>query len=133
MARTMLCESNLPRYFWAEAINTACYISNHILIHLIKKKTSYELWKNRKSNIKYFKVFGSRCFVLNNDKENLEKFDAKSDEGIFLLGNVSQSQLSNVDFCNASVVNVHDLFLLIKVIWFFHHMCLHPFNELSVI
>ena len=26
MARTMLCERNLPRYFWTEAINTACYI-----------------------------------------------------------------------------------------------------------
>ena len=29
---TMLCESNLPRYFWAEAINTACYILNRALI-----------------------------------------------------------------------------------------------------
>ena len=32
MARTMLCESNLPRYFWAEAINTACYTLNRALI-----------------------------------------------------------------------------------------------------
>ena len=32
MVRTMLCESNLPRYFWAEAINTACYILNRTLI-----------------------------------------------------------------------------------------------------
>ena len=32
MARTMLCESNLPRYFWAKVINTACYILNHALI-----------------------------------------------------------------------------------------------------
>jgi len=28
-------------------------------------------------------VFGSKCFILN-DRENLGKFDAKSDEGIFL-------------------------------------------------
>ncbi|GMI97390.1 hypothetical protein HRI_003408300 [Hibiscus trionum] len=28
MARTMLCENNLPKYFWAEATNTACYIVN---------------------------------------------------------------------------------------------------------
>ena len=33
--------------------------------------------------MKYFRVFGSKCYILN-DQENLEKFDAKSDEGIFL-------------------------------------------------
>ena len=33
--------------------------------------------------MKYFRVFGSKCFILN-DRENLGKFDAKSDEGIFL-------------------------------------------------
>ena len=33
--------------------------------------------------MKYFRVFGSKCYILN-DKENPEKFNAKSDEGIFL-------------------------------------------------
>ena len=33
--------------------------------------------------MKYFRVFGSKCFILN-DRENLGKFNAKSDEGIFL-------------------------------------------------
>ena len=37
MTRTMLCESNLLRYFWAEVINTACYILNHTLIRQILK------------------------------------------------------------------------------------------------
>jgi hypothetical protein len=46
-------------------------------------KNLYELWKNRKPNIGYFKNFGCKCFVLN-DRDNLGKFDAKSDEGIFL-------------------------------------------------
>ena len=84
MARTMLCESNLPKYFWAEAINTACYILNRALIRPILKKTPYELWNERKPNIKYFHAFGCKCFIHNNGKNNLGKFDAKSDEGIFL-------------------------------------------------
>ena len=84
MARTMLCEGNLPKYFWAEAINKACYILNRVLIRPILKKTPYELWKGRKPNINYFHVFGCKCFVLNNGKDRLGKFDAKSDEGIFL-------------------------------------------------
>ena len=80
----MLYEDNLSRYFWIEAMNTTSYILNHILTRLIIKKTSYEIWKKRKPNIYYFYVFGYKCFILNNGKENLEKFDAKSDEAIFL-------------------------------------------------
>ncbi|KAH9783400.1 Integrase catalytic domain-containing protein [Citrus sinensis] len=83
MARTMLNENSLPKYFWAEAVNTACYVLNRVLIRHNLNKTPYELWKDRKPNIGYFKVFGCKCFVLNT-KDNLGKFDPKSDVGIFL-------------------------------------------------
>ncbi|KAH9802698.1 hypothetical protein KPL71_001497 [Citrus sinensis] len=83
MARTMLNENSLPKYFWAEAVNTACYVLNRVLIRPNLNKTPYELWKDRKPNIGYFKVFGCKCFVLNT-KDNLGKFDPKSDVGIFL-------------------------------------------------
>ena len=83
MARTMLHENNLPNYFWAEEVNTSCYILNRVLIRPSLDKTSYELWKNEKPNISYVKVFGSKCFILNT-KDNLGKFDAKSNVGIFL-------------------------------------------------
>ena len=33
--------------------------------------------------MKYFRIFGSTCFILK-DKENVGKFDSQSDEGIFL-------------------------------------------------
>lgn len=84
LARTMLNETNLPKYFWADAVSTACYVSNRVLVRPILKKTPYELYKGRKPNISYFHIFGCKCFVLNNGKDNLGKFDAKSDEGIFL-------------------------------------------------
>ena len=57
---------------------------NRALIRPILKKTPYELYKGRKPNISHLHVFGCKCFVLNNGKDNLGKFDAKSDEGIFL-------------------------------------------------
>ena len=47
------------------------------------KKTPYELWRGKKPVVKYFKIFGSDCYILR-DRENLENFDAKSDKGIFL-------------------------------------------------
>ncbi|CAJ2637485.1 unnamed protein product [Trifolium pratense] len=84
LARTMLSDSNLPKYFWADAVSTACYVSNRVIIRPILKKTPYELFKGRKPNISHFHIFGCKCFVLNNDKDNLGKFDEKSDEGIFL-------------------------------------------------
>ena len=84
MGKTLLNDTNLLKYFWAEVVNIACYIMNRTLIRPILKKTPYELYKGRKPNISHLHVFGCKCFVLNNGKDNLGKFDAKSDEGIFL-------------------------------------------------
>ena len=78
-----LNENALPKYFWAEAINTAYYVLNRVLIRPHLNKIPYELWKDRKLNIGYFKVFGCKCFILNT-KDNLEKFDPKSNVDIFL-------------------------------------------------
>ena len=63
-ARTMLDEYKTPDRFWAEAINTACYSINRLYLHQILKKTSYELLTGKKPNISYFRVFGSKCFIL---------------------------------------------------------------------
>ena len=68
MVRTMLCENNLPRYFWAKAIFTACYVVNRAMIKPILKKTPYELWNGRKPNISHLCALGCKCFVLNNNK-----------------------------------------------------------------
>ena len=57
MARIMLCESNLSRYFLMEGNNTACYILNHVLIRPILKKISYELGKEMKPSINIFSYF----------------------------------------------------------------------------
>ena len=48
------------------------------------KETPYELWKSKRPNISYFHPFGTRCYILNNEKEQLAKFDSKSDEEKFL-------------------------------------------------
>ncbi|XP_021721230.1 uncharacterized protein LOC110688773 [Chenopodium quinoa] len=84
MARTMLIASGLPRNFWAEAVNTACYILNRVTIRSIINKTPYELFRGRKPNISHLRAFGCKCFVHNNGKKNLGKFDERSEEAIFL-------------------------------------------------
>ena len=84
MARTKLCENNLPKYFWEEAINTSCYVINRVSIRPMLSKTPYELYKGRKPNISHLRSFGYKCFILNNGKHPIDKMDAKSDETIFM-------------------------------------------------
>ena len=63
-ARVMLHAKNLPYHFWAEAMNTACYILNRVTIRSGTTSTLYEIWKGRKPTVKYFHVFGSKCYIL---------------------------------------------------------------------
>ncbi|KAI9196517.1 hypothetical protein LWI28_024592 [Acer negundo] len=83
MARVMLLSNDVPKNLWAEAVNTACYIRNRVFLRPGSRQTSYELWKGRKPNVNYFHTFGSKCYILN-DCDQVGKFDAKSDEGIFI-------------------------------------------------
>ena len=47
-------------------------------------KTPYELLTGHKPNVKYFRVFGCKCFFLNK-KDRLAKFQSKIIEGIFVV------------------------------------------------
>ena len=60
MARTMLNENNLLKYFWVEAVNT-CYVLNRILLRPILKKTPYELWKNKNPTLAISKSLGANA------------------------------------------------------------------------
>ena len=76
--------SKIKNQFWVEAINIACYTINHCMTRPPLEKTSYELLKGRKTNISHLRVFRCKCFIHNNGKNLPEKFDARSDNGIFL-------------------------------------------------
>jgi len=80
----MLNETSLPKYFSADVVNIACYVLNRVLIRPILKKTLYELFKGRMHVLNHLKVFGCKCFILNNGKEQLGMFYSKANEGIFL-------------------------------------------------
>jgi transposase InsO family protein len=43
VTRTMLDEYKTPDNYWAEAVNTACHAINHLYLHKIYRKTTYEL------------------------------------------------------------------------------------------
>lgn len=84
IARKMLNETNLPKYFWADVVSIINYVTSRVLITSIIKHNPYELYKGRNSNISNLHVFGFKCFVLNKRKYSLGKFNSKVDEGVFL-------------------------------------------------
>ena len=79
----MLYNKDVATNLWGEVVNTACRTVNIVYFRLGTKKTLNELWKGRKPNVKYFKIFRSTCFILK-DRENVGKFDSRSNEEIFL-------------------------------------------------
>ena len=83
MAHVMLHNKKMPKSFWGETVNTACHTLNQVYFRPDSKKTPYKLWKGKKPVVKYFRIFGSDCYILC-DRENLEKFDVKNDKGYFL-------------------------------------------------
>nr|GEW15651.1 retrovirus-related Pol polyprotein from transposon TNT 1-94 [Tanacetum cinerariifolium] len=83
-ARTMLEDSFLPIPFWAEAVNTTCYVQNRVLVTKPHNKTPYELLHGRTPSIGFMRPFGCPVTILNT-LDSLGKFKGKVDEG-FLVG-----------------------------------------------
>ncbi|GJW74150.1 putative ribonuclease H-like domain-containing protein [Tanacetum coccineum] len=82
-ARTMLADSKLPTTFWAEAVNTACYVQNRVIIVKPHNKTPYELFRGRTPALSFMRPFGCHVTILNT-LDHLGKFDGKSDDGFFV-------------------------------------------------
>ncbi|GJZ99674.1 putative ribonuclease H-like domain-containing protein [Tanacetum coccineum] len=93
-ARTMLADSLLPIPFWAEAVNTACYVLNRVLVIKPQNKTPYELLIGNSPSISFMRPFGCPLTILNT-LDSLGKFDGKSDEG-YLLGYSTTSKAFRV-------------------------------------
>ncbi|GKA72148.1 putative ribonuclease H-like domain-containing protein, partial [Tanacetum coccineum] len=89
-ARTMLADLLLPIQFWAEAVNTACYVLNRVLVTKPQMKTPYEFLMGKPPNISFMKPFGYPLTILNTIN-NLGKFNGKSEEG-YLLGYSTNSK-----------------------------------------
>ncbi|GJZ72442.1 retrovirus-related pol polyprotein from transposon TNT 1-94 [Tanacetum coccineum] len=87
-ARTMLADSKLPIAFWAEAVSTACYVHNRVLVVKPHNKTPCELFRGLKPVLNFMRPFGCHVTILNT-LENLGKFDGKSDEGFFVKYSLS--------------------------------------------
>nr|GEW39115.1 hypothetical protein [Tanacetum cinerariifolium] len=82
-ARTMLAGSKLSTTFWAEAINTACYVQNKVLVVKPHNKTPYKLFHGITPTLSFMRPFGYLVTILNTI-DHLGKFNGKADKGFFV-------------------------------------------------
>nr|GEU36105.1 ribonuclease H-like domain-containing protein [Tanacetum cinerariifolium] len=107
-ARTMLVDSKLPTTFWAETVNTACYVLNKALVTKPHNKTPYELICGRPLLIDLMKPFGCLVIILNT-RDNLGKFEGKANEGYFVGYSVVSKAMrvfnKRTDFVTGNQIN----------------------------
>ena len=78
----MLFENDVSKKFWREVVNTIVYRLNRVQLRKCMEKIPCELWFGHSPLLKYFRIFGSKCYVKRNDDVGM--FDQRSDEGMFL-------------------------------------------------
>ncbi|GJS65271.1 putative ribonuclease H-like domain-containing protein [Tanacetum coccineum] len=110
-ARIMLADSKLPTTFWAEVVNTACYVHNRVLVVKPYNKTPYELFHCKTPTLSFMRPFGYLVTILNTI-EHLGKFDGKADE-VFFVGYSLNSKSFRVYNTSTMIVeeNLHIRFL----------------------
>ncbi|GJY24476.1 retrovirus-related pol polyprotein from transposon TNT 1-94, partial [Tanacetum coccineum] len=75
-AKSILNSSKLPKLFWGEAVNTACYTQNKSIIMKRHRKTAYDVFRGRSPDISYFQTFECPVFIYNH-RDHLGKFDER--------------------------------------------------------
>ncbi|GKE04080.1 ribonuclease H-like domain-containing protein [Tanacetum coccineum] len=89
-ARTMLVDSKLPTTFWVEAVNTACYVKNRVLVTKPHNKTPYKLFLGRKLALGFMRPFGCPVTILNTI-DHFGKFDGSGPNWLFDIDALTKS------------------------------------------
>eukprot|EP00253_Pinus_taeda_P027342 PITA_27342 len=82
-ARSMLSGAGLGQEFWAEAVDTACYLVNRSPLSTLEDKTPQEVWTGKKPSLSHLRVFGCDAYVHVPELKRT-KLDSKSQKCIFI-------------------------------------------------
>jgi hypothetical protein len=81
--RALMLQTNVPKHYWSQAIQTAAYIINRLPSSVLNFKSPFEVLKGRKINIDHLRTFGCICFVHVQPKDR-DKFDPRAIKCVFL-------------------------------------------------
>jgi hypothetical protein len=84
MVRSILKTKDMPKDFWAEAVQCAVYVQNRCPHAKLADQTPQEAWSGQKPTISHFKVlFGSVAYAHIPDQRRT-KLDDKSKKYVFI-------------------------------------------------
>nr|GEV47029.1 hypothetical protein [Tanacetum cinerariifolium] len=126
-ARTMLADAKLLFTFWAEAVNTACYVQNRVLVNKSQNKTLYELFNGRTPDIGFLKPFGCHVMILNT-LDYLGKFEEKGYE-VVSAGTTSTHFSGTEDVASQDVKKDVSSLRYIALTSWFHEAHLESFTS----
>ena len=93
----MILNAKLNFNLWGEALLTACHVHNRIPFKIFKA-SPYELWKGRKPNLEYLRVWGCLAFYRVSDPKRT-KLRPRALKSVFVgyAENSKASRLLNLD------------------------------------
>jgi len=89
VARSMMYHANVPKRFWGDAVQTACYLINRIPTKVLKNLSPFEVLNKSKPHIDHLRVFGCLCYVWV-PGEQRNKLEAKSTKAMLIGYSVTQ-------------------------------------------
>lgn len=82
-ARSMRIHSGLPKYFWAEAVNTTAYLINRGPSVPLNFEIPEEVWTGKEVTLSHLKFFGCVAYVHVNSNDR-DKLDPKAKKCFFI-------------------------------------------------
>ena len=92
-ARTLMMEKSVSLKYWKEVMSTIVYTLNRVQIKKGTNLTPYELWFGNTPSVKYFKIFGSKCYILKDEKNENWMLKVRN---VFYLDTPQEVKLINV-------------------------------------
>ena len=83
VARVLMNEKEMPKYYWAEAVHVAVYIMNMTPTAAIHGMTPEEKFTGKKPDLSHLKVFGCLAYVHIPDELRF-KLDPKAKKCVFI-------------------------------------------------
>ena len=89
VARSMMFHTNVPKRFWGDAVQTACYLINRVPTKILGDLSPFEVLNKSKPFLDHLRVFGCVCYVMT-PGEQRNKLEARSTKAMFIGYSITQ-------------------------------------------
>ena len=103
----VLLSSGAATYWWGEILLTVCYVLNRVP-NSRTKIFPYELWKNKKPNVSYLRIWGCLAYVRIPDPKR-SKLASRAYECVFIGYAINSKAYRFYDLKNHVIIESNDV------------------------